>query len=65
MFQLLATLIVPPLVGLLIYYALRRMWEREEDRGTEGHGELITVPAPGITPSETEAASTEADSKAA
>jgi hypothetical protein len=52
--QLLVTLIVPPLVGLLIYYVLRSMWEREENRGTEGHCELITVPAPGISPSETD-----------
>jgi len=52
--QLLATLIVPPLVGLVIYYVLRRMWEREENRGTEGHEELITIPAPTISPSETD-----------
>ena len=58
--QLLMTLIVPPLVGLLIYYVLRRIWEREEDRGTEGHNELITVPSPTITPSDENA-----DAKAA
>jgi hypothetical protein len=29
--QLLITLIVPPMVGLITYIVLRRLWEREEE----------------------------------
>jgi hypothetical protein len=53
MVELLVTLTVPPLVGVIIYYALKRMWEREENQPIAGHDELITVPAPTIAPSET------------
>jgi hypothetical protein len=28
--QLLITLIVPPIVGLIAYIALRRLWDRDE-----------------------------------
>ena len=31
MTQLLVTLIVPPIVGLIAYIVVRRIWEREED----------------------------------
>ena len=51
--ELLVTLTVPPLVGVIAYYALKRMWERGENRSIEGHDELITIPAPTIAPSET------------
>jgi hypothetical protein len=29
--QLLITLIVPPIVGLIAYIALRRLWDRDEE----------------------------------
>jgi hypothetical protein len=29
--QLLITLIVPPMVGLITYIVLRRLWQREEE----------------------------------
>jgi hypothetical protein len=31
MVQLLITLIVPPMVGLITYVVLRRLWERDEE----------------------------------
>jgi hypothetical protein len=55
MVELLATLIVPPIVGLVLYYLVRRLWERDESRGVEGHDKLVTIPAPTIAPSETDA----------
>jgi hypothetical protein len=36
--QLLATLIVPPIVGLITYIAVRRIWERDEDADGEDAG---------------------------
>lgn len=33
--QLLVTLIVPPIVGLLTYIIIRRMWERDENAPSE------------------------------
>jgi hypothetical protein len=33
--QLLATLIVPPIVGLITYIVVRRIWMRDEDAGGE------------------------------
>jgi hypothetical protein len=35
--ELLVTLTVPPLVGLITYYIVRRVWERDEDRPVEAH----------------------------
>ena len=35
MAELLVTLIVPPIVGLLAYFAVHRLWEREENTANE------------------------------
>ena len=51
--ELLVTLTVPPLVGVISYYVFKRMWEREENRPIAGHEDLITIQAPTIAPSET------------
>ena len=33
--QLLVTLIVPPIVGVVAYIVVRRIWERDENSGGE------------------------------
>ena len=35
--QLLAVLIVPPVVGLLTYFVVRLLWERDKNGAIEGH----------------------------
>ena len=35
--QLLAVLIVPPIVGLVTYFVVRLLWERDENGANEGH----------------------------
>jgi hypothetical protein len=35
--ELLVTLTIPPLVGVITYYIVRRVWERDEERSVEGH----------------------------
>ena len=35
--QLLAVLIVPPVVGLMTYCVVRLLWERNENGATEDH----------------------------
>jgi len=37
MSQLLAVLIVPPIVGLVTYFVVRLLWERDENGANEGH----------------------------
>jgi hypothetical protein len=54
MAELLLTLTIPPIVGLVLYHVVRRLWERDENRGVEGHDGLVTIPAPTIAPSESE-----------
>jgi hypothetical protein len=41
--ELLVTLIIPPLVGLITYCVIRRVWERDEDRPVEGHEQRSDV----------------------
>ena len=36
--QLLVTLIVPPIVGLVTYIIVRRIWERDENGAEESVG---------------------------
>jgi len=43
--QLLVTLIVPPIVGLITYIAVRRIWIRDEDAG----GETVERREPSVT----------------
>ena len=43
--QLLVTLIVPPIVGLITYIAVRRIWIRDEDAG----GEAVERREPSVT----------------
>ena len=42
--QLLVTLIVPPLVGLITYIVIRRIWERDEN----GPGEAVSRREPSV-----------------
>ena len=36
MVQLLVTLLVPPIVGVIAYIVVRRIWEREEEENVPG-----------------------------
>jgi hypothetical protein len=48
--QLLLTLIVPPIVGLVTYIVVRRIWERDEtDAGEARHDPSVVARAEGTT----------------
>jgi hypothetical protein len=58
MAQLLLTLIVPPIVGLITYVVVRRAWQQEED--APAPSEAVSRSEPSMTEKREEIAATDA-----